>query len=866
MNWVTMERFAGHEGGIHAVAVSPNGTRVITAGEDLVIREWDLFTGRLRRELPGHSRPVRAVAIHGDTMVTCDESGQARTWAYTFGQSLHRGAVRSQWALTTTACAPASASRGAVVAGLANGDVILHDLAGGSARTLLSTGVWVDAVATTPSAGRVAVGVEHRGAYVVDAGPGEVRHVGTGTVTAVAVRESHHGDLLTGGADGAVILWDTAQNAQLIQFPGHTSPVSSVAFGDDDTQVFAAAEDGTLLAWDVSRPHDPTVLNGHIGGVRALASVPGGEHVVSIGEDGTIRVWDHLVGEQVAGTGFTEPAPPPPRPTPASDEPSSRDLLNFRQDVRTLAAMIADRTTEPPLCVALLGPWGSGKSSFVHQLHDRVDTLADLSRNNPGRSVFAATVRQVRFNAWHYHDDELWVGMVEQLFADLADDPDDVPRARDELRTRLAGLETVRDNADRSPILRTLRLLKSGVDPGTRRRRRKAAVVSAVVGFLGIAAVVVGWFFLRDWLITAAGAIVAAITAVASVAGALDTVRTSVAPLSSGVRDTVRARRDELDTEIRAVRERLSQLDAAHRMRELVDAVRQGRYGQYRGLLGRVHEDLRALDRDMRAAQAEWQLAGSQGPPPLERIVLYIDDLDRCSPRKVVDVLAAVHLLLALPLFVVVVAVDPRWLRWCLDEVGLPPEYLDKVFQIVYALRPMGASTAGIIDAMVPGDDSARPAQPRQPGTAGSPDTAPPDRRSPARQARVRGQEARELRTGRLHLRQEERDHLHRIAPRLPTPRAVKKLVNLYRLVRVGIRDDEFDAFPYRAVLTLLGLLVADPASARSVFVAIVTTDDFSSALPLEWRDDIVDDLQTYRHWVGTIARFGFDTHDLVTP
>ena len=45
----------------------------------------------------------------------------------------------------------------------------------------------------------------------------------------------------------------------------------------------------------------------------------------------------------------------------------------------------------------------------------------------------------------------------------------------------------------------------------------------------------------------------------------------------------------------------------------------------------------------------------------INRIVLYIDDLDRCPPDKVVEVLQAVHLLLSFPAFVVVVAVDARW-------------------------------------------------------------------------------------------------------------------------------------------------------------------------------------------------------------
>ena len=33
----------------------------------------------------------------------------------------------------------------------------------------------------------------------------------------------------------------------------------------------------------------------------------------------------------------------------------------------------------------------------------------------------------------------------------------------------------------------------------------------------------------------------------------------------------------------------------------------------------------------------------------LERIILYIDDLDRCSDDKVMEVLEAVHLLMAFP-------------------------------------------------------------------------------------------------------------------------------------------------------------------------------------------------------------------------
>lgn len=95
---------------------------------------------------------------------------------------------------------------------------------------------------------------------------------------------------------------------------------------------------------------------------------------------------------------------------------------------------------------------------------------------------------------------------------------------------------------------------------------------------------------------------------------------------------------------------------------------------------------------------------------PLQRIILYIDDLDRCPEERVVEVLEAVNLLMAFPLFVVVVGVDPRWVKNALikkyhlqftghmkgsnkevDSLGMevinPSDYLEKIFQIPFHLK-----------------------------------------------------------------------------------------------------------------------------------------------------------------------------------
>ena len=103
----------------------------------------------------------------------------------------------------------------------------------------------------------------------------------------------------------------------------------------------------------------------------------------------------------------------------------------------------------------------------------------------------------------------------------------------------------------------------------------------------------------------------------------------------------------------------------------------------------------------------------SDKPPaefPFRRIVLYIDDVDRCPPEKVIEVLQAVHMLLAFRLFVVFVAVDVRWVESSLvhqypgmlkDGVGggaaPASDYLEKIFQLPYWVPGLSPSTSSLL-------------------------------------------------------------------------------------------------------------------------------------------------------------------------
>ena len=82
--------------------------------------------------------------------------------------------------------------------------------------------------------------------------------------------------------------------------------------------------------------------------------------------------------------------------------------------------------------------------------------------------------------------------------------------------------------------------------------------------------------------------------------------------------------------------------------------------------------------------------------------MLFVDDLDRCPPAKVVEMLEAVQLLAKTELFIVVMALDVRYTTLCLEqeyqgilkEDGFPSglDYLEKIIQIPYQVPPIHAN------------------------------------------------------------------------------------------------------------------------------------------------------------------------------
>ncbi len=76
-------KFQAHDGWIRALAINPDGKLLATVGNDLVVKLWELATGKLLAELTGHESHIYNVAFHpgGQDLATCDLKGVIKHWS-----------------------------------------------------------------------------------------------------------------------------------------------------------------------------------------------------------------------------------------------------------------------------------------------------------------------------------------------------------------------------------------------------------------------------------------------------------------------------------------------------------------------------------------------------------------------------------------------------------------------------------------------------------------------------------------------------------------------------------------------------------------------------------------------------------------
>lgn len=715
------------------------------------------------------------------------------------------------------------------------------------------------------------------------------------------------------------------------------------------------------------------------------------------------------------------------------DGVSLDDRLGARAEARAFARVAAAKSIHPPLAFAIFGEWGSGKSFFMRLVQAHVEAIAQGEAPEANAEVFHTKIVQIRFNAWHYAETNLWASLVAHIFAELERwDLEQDPRQSDTLFDNLATarelnlqaaerlVETRRQHREAGKVLQVSKiklkeaeekilsdpttLLKSAFSEmlanedirdhldeaaqklGLDKLAEDAAKLQAeaanlkepsyrlaiqirglwqtarskgaILGALGIAAfavIVLSVLSKMDFVpMNGATTLTAFLVWVTTwlisigwwVNRATKLVKRYGARLERKVALKTREQRKQLKTQAgnlsvlaAAVEEAEAMLNAtgdnvanaAHTYASvngsgrLIKFVKERasdeHYAKHLGLVASIRKDFTQLSsmiagvgKDVAANAAEIEeyyrarveaLVKASGDflndndraklrstqpkgttrEGFQRIVLYIDDLDRCAPEKVVEVLQAVHLLLSFPLFIVMVAVDSRWLKESLtshygsligrghgdqpSDSANPADYLEKIFQVPYWVRSMDNGNSVELLATL-----SAPLTGLAPSSATNPSSADLDAPSNAALEEADGRAfvrvdlpngdvrttvgppaplVAESETGRsnsepMSLTEPERRFMLAMAPWLgATPRRVLRFLNVYRLIKAGMENEELEALEqggYRALMTQLAIATGAP-SLFSIWLEVLergnetvsVVDDLMSRIPHETKD-----------------------------
>jgi eukaryotic-like serine/threonine-protein kinase len=245
--------FEAHKNGVHIIAFSPDGKRMLTGSYDNALRLWDMPGRTLKKELSATVMPVSA---------TISRDGRR------------------------------------IAGGFFDHTLRLWDSEGAPQRPLEGHGLQVTGVAFMPDSALLASTSTDGSARLWDSAAAtsksSMRGFPKGAMCLAMTRDGRK--VAVGSADRMIRIVDTATWTTDEALEGiHESEVLCVAFSPDGRRLVSSGMDGNVVLMEPGSGKQQ-VLSGHTKKVNSVSFSPDGQWIVSVSYDRSIRLWNGRTG------------------------------------------------------------------------------------------------------------------------------------------------------------------------------------------------------------------------------------------------------------------------------------------------------------------------------------------------------------------------------------------------------------------------------------------------------------------------------------------------------------------------------------------------------------------------------------------
>ena len=275
----------GHKQTVEGIALTPDGSVLISASSDYSVGVWDVSSGTQKTTFQGHSAEVNAVAVSRDSRLAATASSDCtvKLWEIASGKCVKTFAKEN------------SAEAFCAVKFMPDGRALL---VGGRAGTVA---IW-----STVSGKCLREFTGHSGAIQDLAAIADKSHV------------------LSAGEDKTLRLWNADNGQSIWVVRDGKTRFNSIALSPDGRFIFSGGLEGpnsSVKIWDTATGRPLLTLCPHSKGVACLALSPDGCQLLTGSEDKCLRVWDiewELLSTDSVSTPTVQPGKPP---TPSTLSP-----------------------------------------------------------------------------------------------------------------------------------------------------------------------------------------------------------------------------------------------------------------------------------------------------------------------------------------------------------------------------------------------------------------------------------------------------------------------------------------------------------------------------------------------------------------